>query len=145
MGFSRVTLSPELNKENLSELASFSNIDAEILAYGRLPLMTMQYCPLSHSNKCPKNCNKMCKSSSYELKDRLGFVFKLYVDSFQTVTTLYNSKITWLPLSEIKSDYIRLSFLEESESEKKDIINSIISGHRFEGENFTNANFSKDV
>ena len=145
LGFNRITLSPELNKISLNELSSSSEIDVELLAYGRLPLMTMQYCPISHNNKCPATCTHLCRKASYELKDRLGFIFKLLFDQSQTITTLYNSKITWLPSNEINSDYINISFLDETEIEKKDVITSIISGNRLQGIDYTNANFSKEV
>ncbi len=145
LGLSRITLSPELNKQTLNELSSISEIDTEILAYGRLPLMTMQYCPISNSNKCPTGCNQMCKNSSYELKDRMNFKFKIMSDSSQTITTLYNSKITWIPWQEIKTDFIRISFLDETETEKNNIIENILSGSRLESNDYTNGNFARNI
>ncbi len=141
----RVTLSPELNKNLLNDLSSSSVLDTEVLVYGNLPLMTMQYCPISNSNHCPPNCKKMCKDSSFEFKDRMNYRFKISSDSTQTITTLYNSKITWIPWQEIKTDFIRISFLDETESEKNNIITNILSGNRLEGEKYTNGNFTRNI
>lgn len=138
LGFSSYTASPELSKSALEPLLASSILPSEVLVYGKLSLMTMQYCLLSHNNHCPSHCSAMCKHGSYELKDRLGFRFKLEPDSMQTITTLYNSKITSIPFSELSCDSIRISFLEESEAEKRMVMETILSGKRLEGENYTN-------
>ncbi|MBR6033399.1 MAG: DUF3656 domain-containing protein [Clostridia bacterium] len=145
LGFSRFTASPELTKQEFDELTQASNLPSEVLVYGRLPLMTMQYCLLSHSNHCPQGCPQMCKSDKYELKDRLGFKFIVKNDPNQTITTLYNSKITSIDSKDLQCDFIRVSFLDESENKKNEIIQAIIAGQKLEGENYTNGNYSRIV
>lgn len=146
LGFTYCTVSPELNKSALETITSSSILPTELLVYGKLPLMTMQYCLLSHHNHCPSHCSAICsKQANYELKDRLGFRFKIVPDSMQTITTLYNSKITSIPFSDIPCDSVRISFLEETEAEKRMVIETILSGNRLEGEKYTNGNFSREV
>ena len=145
LGFSSYTASPELSKFGLTNLLNTSTLPSEVLIYGRLPLMTMQYCLLSHYNHCPSHCSAMCKQASYELKDRLGFHFKIEPDSMQTITTIYNSKITSIPYDGLNCNSIRISFLDESEEERRIILETILSGNRLEGEKYTNGNFNREV
>lgn len=145
LGISKYTISPELTKQELNELTESSCIPSEVLAYGNLPLMTMQYCPITHSNHCPNNCPKLCKTGKYELKDRLGFKFKIKQDNSQTITTLYNSKTTFIETSDLSCDSVCISFLDENEKEKENIINTILLGSRLEGEIYTNGNMAREV
>ena len=46
LGLSRITISPELDKENISDISSKSILPCEIIAYGNLPVMNLNYCPL---------------------------------------------------------------------------------------------------
>ena len=119
LGFTSYTASYELNQKELSLLLSNAYLNSEILVYGRVPLMTMQYCLINHCNHCIKNCSKACKQSYYELKDRLGLHFKIEIDPIQTITTIYNSKINSIAYSSLQCDSVRISFLEESEHERK--------------------------
>ena len=94
---STVCVSPELDKDTISNLVVPTH--KEVIAYGNLPLMNSNYCLLGKSNKCYKDCDKKCmNNNSYFLKDRLGFLFKIVPDSIDTVTTIYNSKITFISM-----------------------------------------------
>lgn len=118
LGFSLITLSPELEAE---ELLSIQNISKEIIVYGKTPLMTMSYCLLGKSNRCYKECKKLCLNNErYYLKDRYNFNFRIVPDNLQTLTTIYNSRN--VSLSKIDSKSIRFDFLDE----KIDEINEII-------------------
>lgn len=145
LGFSSYTVSPELSKSALDSLLNNSSLPSEVFVYGKLPLMTMQYCLLSHHNHCPSHCHAMCKQASYELKDRLGFRFKIKPDSMQTITTLYNSKTHFIPFRDLNCESIRISFLDETEQEKIEIINTILLGNRLDGEKYTNGNLNREV
>ena len=145
IGITKVMASPELSKQDLENLIKSSPLPIEIFAYGNLPLMTMQYCPLTHTNHCPTNCAKLCEKGNYELKDRLGFRFKIRRDNTQETTTLYNSKITSIALDDLSCDSICVSFLDESEEKRKNVLDVITSGKRLEGENYTNGNMLRDV
>ena len=137
--------SPELNKQELNELLSSSNICSEVFVYGNLPLMTMQYCPISHANHCPENCPKMCEKSNYELKDRMGFKFKIKQDNSQTITTLYNSKTTFIPSNDLSCNVVCVSFLDETLDEREKVIDAVICCSRLEGDKYTNGNMMKEV
>lgn len=143
LGITRYTLSPELNKEIIEELTKISN--QEIICYGRTPLMNMNYCPLGKSNHCYPGCTMKCKTEhNYYLKDRLNFKFPIIPDNIQTVSTLYNSKITSISTNEFKHQpSLRIDILEESLEEIKHIINTIKSGNKLEGTNYTSANINK--
>ena len=72
LGLTRIALSRELNQEGLQELLNHSNLEGELIVYGNLPLMAMNYCLLGKTNKCYPNCGVNClKNQTYYLKDRL--------------------------------------------------------------------------
>ena len=67
---SKYIVSPELDK--LSILNLYGNPQKELIVYGKIPLMNMNYCLLGKSNKCYPNCNSLCTNKNrYFLKDRL--------------------------------------------------------------------------
>ena len=84
-------------------------------------------------------------SNKYFLKDRLGFLFRVIPDNIETVSTIYNSKTTSIDYSDININNIRLDFLDESISEINDIINTVKTGKKIEGTDFTNGNFNREV
>ena len=139
-----VTLSPELNKQDLQDFASTSQ--KEVIVYGNIPLMNSNYCLLGKANKCYPSCNKKCLSSKkYYLKDRLGFQFRILPDNIETVTTIYNSKITSISPMDLHVDSLRIDILDENIAEIQNIIYTVKSGNKFEGHAFTNGNFNKEV
>ena len=95
LGINKLTISPELDKSTIDDIINNSSVEQELIVYGRTPLMSMNYCLLGKTNKCYPTCGTQCKNNTkYYLKDRLGFLFSIIPDSIQTVSTLYNSKIT---------------------------------------------------
>jgi len=72
LGISTFTPSVELSEENLDEILNLSNgMNSEVIIYGKIPVMTNNYCYLGCSNKCYKNCEKKCKSNNiFYLKGR---------------------------------------------------------------------------
>lgn len=139
-----ITLSPELNKNDLQALSSIHN--TELIIYGNLPLMTSNYCLLGKANKCYSSCEKLCNSDNkYYLKDRLGFLFRIIPDNIQTVTTIYNSKITSIDYNDIHVNSVRIDILDETISRINEIINIVKTGKKIEGSNFTNGNLNKNI
>lgn len=146
LGLKKVTLSPELNKKDIIDICNSTNIPKELIVYGNTPVMTTGYCLLGHSNKCYPNCKSLCKkNSTYLLKDRLGLYFRILPDNIQTVTTIYNSKITSIEHRDLNIDSVRIDILDENILEINDIIASVKSGARLEGKDYTNGNFVRDV
>ncbi len=145
LGINTFTISPELNKECINELTN--NANHEIICYGRAPLMNMNYCPLGKSNRCYPGCDMKCKTSNkYYLKDRMNFMFPIIPDNIQTVSTLYNSKITSISPNEFDKEIsLRIDILDESIEQIQNIIETIKNGTRLEGVNYTTANLNKEI
>lgn len=138
-GFTRFIPSLELNKNELKSLLDKATINTEAIVYGKTPLMTNNYCYLGQSNKCYKDCDRKCMlNEKYELKDRLGFKFRILPDNTCTLTTIFNSKTTSITFEDLKLDYTRIDILDESYEEIKNIISTVKAGRRFDGKDFTN-------
>ena len=71
--------------------------------------------------------------------------FRILPDNIQTVTTIFNSKITSILPKEFSSDSIRIDILDENIEEINNIINTIKNGKRFEGSNYTNGNLKRKI
>ena len=139
-----VTLSPELNRTDLEHLISSRN--TEIIVYGKTPLMNSNYCLLGKSNKCYSKCEHKCNSTNkYYLKDRLGFLFRIIPDNIQTITTIYNSKTTSIEYDGLPIDFARIDILDENISEINNIIKTVSTGKKLEGNQYTNGNFNKEI
>ena len=110
LGFSSITLSPELDKSELSNICANNK---EVIVYGKIPLMTMSYCLLGKSNRCYKDCKHLClDNNTYYLNDRYNFNFRIIPDNFQTLTTIYNSRN--ISISNINVNCIRYDILDET-------------------------------
>ena len=140
-----VTLSPELNKVDIQ---NFSFLDkSELIVYGRTPLMNSNYCLLGKSNKCYTSCEHMCIATNkkYFLKDRLGFLFRVLPDNIDTVTTIYNSKITSIEHKDLNVNSVRIDILDENIDDINNIITTVLTGKKLEGKDFTNGNYNKEI
>ena len=71
--------------------------------------------------------------------------FEVLPDNIQTVTTVFNSKITSLNINDFNIDYARIDILHESIEEINNIINTVQAGKRFEGKDFTNGNLNREI
>ena len=89
--------------------------------------MYTNYCLLGKSNKCYTSCSKKCNTTNkYYLKDRKNFLFRIIPDNIDTVTTIYNNRITSLNLSDIPVSSLRVDILDESIDEINKIILLVI-------------------
>lgn len=140
------TISPELDEEALLSVCNSSSNLKELIVYGNIPLMTMNYCVLGKSNKCYSECPKKCKlNSKYYLKDRMGINFRIIPDNTSTISTIYNSKTTSIEFDKYNIDFARIDILDESIDEINNIINLVKCGKRLEGKNFTNGNLKRTI
>ena len=71
--------------------------------------------------------------------------FPILPDNIQTVTTVYNSKITSVVPSDFNIDFARIDVLYESVEEINDIISNVKAGKRFEGKDYTNGNLNREI
>ena len=154
LGLDVFTISPELDKKSILELTDLNKniLDSELIVYGKTPLMNLNYCLLGRSNKCYPNCEARCNSgigsykNKFYLKDRLGLKFEIIPDNIQTVTTIYNSKITSISTNNFcHTNIARIDIIDENIEEINNIINIVKSGNRFEGKDYTNGNLNKEI
>ena len=139
LGISSYTISPELNKQEVINLIDTSSLSSELIVYGKLPLMTNNYCYLGQSNKCFKDCTKACtRKNNYYLKDRLGFKFRILPDPSNNLTTIFNCKTTSIKYDDLNINSVRIDILDENIEEIQNIIDTVKNGERFEGKEFTN-------
>lgn len=132
LGISKFTLSPELDLKTINTLCEYRYMQKELIVYGRTPLMNMNYCPLGESNKCYPECSLKCNTNnSYFLKDRLNMKFPIMPDNIQTVSTIFNSKITSISPKNLLIDSARIDILDESIEEINNIITTVINRKSF--------------
>jgi putative protease len=142
LGITTYTISPELDKFEILDIISHSSIETELVVYGKTPVMTNNYCYLGKSNKCYKECDRKCThNSKFYLKDRMDFKFRILPDNTSTITTIYNSKILSIKFDDIPVTSIRIDILDENPNEIQNVIDTIKSGNRFEGKDYTNGKF----
>lgn len=145
-GLDTITISPELDKESIYNLLNTTNnYNKELIVYGKLPIMNINYCLLGKSNKCYTGCKQQCSSNDFYLKDRLGLKFQIIPDKFLGITTIYNCKTTSINLNSAIPFNFRADFIDEDINEMQNIIDTILSGNRLEGKEYTNGNFNKLV
>ena len=109
--------------------------------------MNTNYCFLGKSNKCYPNCDKKCfdTSKKYTLVDRLGFEFRFLPDNIQTVTTVFNSRITSIETKDFNAKSCRLNILDENIDEINKVIDTVSKGNRLEGSTYTNGNLNREI
>lgn len=129
-GYKGAMLSYEMNLHQLNSLRLPEEFDTELGIYGKMPLMTSEYCPVGGSvgNNQPKKCNTVCKDGVYHLKDRKGVDFLIKCDCVDCRSMIFNSNVIFAPdlIGQIvKSgiDYMRLSFVDETPQDIYNIIN----------------------
>ena len=145
LGLSSITLSPELNSSDILDIINTNKLSKELIIYGNTPVMTSNYCLIGKTNKCYNSCNSSCKKGNYFLKDKLGFNFKVLPDNIETITTIYNSKITSISHKDFDLEYIRLDILDETIEEINKIISTVKIGNKLEGKDYTNGNINREV
>ncbi|MHB8127104.1 MAG: DUF3656 domain-containing U32 family peptidase [Desulfitobacteriaceae bacterium] len=79
-GAKQVTLSPELNHEQIRTLAGWKGL--ELMVFGDLEMMVSEYCPIGATvgGKKDKHCSRPCLKNSFFLKDRLSYNFPIETD-----------------------------------------------------------------
>jgi putative protease len=140
-GFSGAMLSYELNISQINSLRIAEEFEAEVGVYGKIPVMTSEYCPVGGSigNNKPDKCGAVCKNGTYHLKDRRNAEFPVKCDCLDCRSTIFNSNVLFAPemmdqIVKTGVDYIRLSFVDEAPGEIYDIVDlhrSIIENRNY--------------
>ena len=66
-------------------------------------------------------------------------------DNMQTVTSIYNSKILSILPSDFNSENLRIDILDEDIKQINNIIETVKSGNRLEGNIYTNGNLYRNI
>ncbi|TYQ16810.1 UNVERIFIED_CONTAM: putative protease [Acetivibrio alkalicellulosi] len=122
-GLEGVMVSPELNLTKINKLIEISGFYKEAQIYGRIPVMTSEYCPSKELNPC----NGSCKGDFYSIKDRKNINFPIISDNIDCRSTIFNSKVLLFSenTDKIKTsgiDMVRLSFTDEEPEDIKKIV-----------------------
>lgn len=122
LGLRRVTLSPELAKDNIVDIMN-ANYNVELIIYGHIELMIMKYCPLK---KCLNYC-KYCQNShdKFAIEDKFGNKYPLLRKN--CYTTIMHSKTlniidTIASYKKIGITNYRLELLDENYKKVKKLI-----------------------
>ena len=119
-GATTVCISQELNIHEIKETAKYTDMEIETVAYGYIPMMLSEYCPMgvvARSCKKDKRC-ATCKESKYVLRDFKGEEYRISQDLFCR-STIYNSIANCLinnldELLDAGINVFRLDFTHES-------------------------------
>ncbi len=71
--------------------------------------------------------------------------FPIMPDNIQTVTTLFNSKITSISPQDFSINFARIDILEEDISQINTIVQTVKAGKRLEGKEYTNGNLNREI
>ena len=119
LGISVVALSPELNIKEIDE----SMTDSELIVYGKIPVMTNQYCYLGKTTKCQISCDRKCQNNKkYYISDKFGSKYRIIPDPMSTITTMYFDKNINIDVKKSPIKKLRFDFLDESVDEINKII-----------------------
>lgn len=97
-----------------------------VFAYGKIPIMTSEYCPIGKVLYNKDKCGA-CKNKKYALKDREGVVYPLRCDASQCRVEILSDKSLFLldKLGELKSkgqSHFKFDFKGGSETEIMNLI-----------------------
>lgn len=100
MGAESAAISPELSMQQIAGLTGEDIPVIEAAVYGRLPLMTSEYCPvgcIEGGFSSSKQCSGSCIDNEYRLKDRIGVEFPVLCDRLDCRSTILNSRVLFVP------------------------------------------------
>lgn len=131
LGISGATLSLELSMDQIGSLREISGLDKEAVVYGKIPLMTSEYCPvgsLAGGHSGSRECSGACALGEYRLKDRKGMEFPVLCDCIDCRSIILNPNALFIPdsLDRIKDsgvDMVRINITDEKPDEVYEILN----------------------
>lgn len=153
LGANRVTLSHEINKQQIKNLINeyyalnngYPNL--ELIVYGRQEMLHTKYCPIKKMGECGK-----CKTNQFAIKDEFE-TFPILTNS-SCETTILNGKILNL-IEEVSTlehiNYFRLAFTIESSDEIRFAYNALktkLSGENikcFNSKTDTRGHFNREI
>ncbi|SCY80169.1 DUF3656 domain-containing U32 family peptidase [Alkaliphilus peptidifermentans] len=132
LGVKGVVLSTELDLKSIGSIMANKSIDIELMAYGKLAVMTLEYCPLKLQKECNHKChqcNVMAYDYKWKLTDQKNMAFPIAKD-FLGRTIILNSQPLYMldklkELRKINPKRLQLSITDESPAEVQKLINHI--------------------
>jgi len=117
VGLGSITLSPELNFQQINKLMKTPDMQIEGICFGYLPLMLIKNCPMAIVKNCKddKNCSTCNYNYGYKLEDRIQKQFLM--DRTDGFTIIYNSVPLFVLDNTTKNsilDIIRLDFVGDN-------------------------------
>jgi putative protease len=154
MGFRGASLSAELTLSQMETIAKNTQDrieELEAIVYGRLPLMTSEYCPVGsvHGGLTTESkCAGCCRKNTFWLKDRKGIEFPLVCDDFVCRSTIINSANLFVPdilykLAKGGINIFRLYIWDENEEN----IKKLVKLHRsfLRGDSRSKTDYKKEI
>ncbi|UYO99405.1 DUF3656 domain-containing protein [Oceanotoga sp. DSM 15011] len=117
----KITLSPEMNIYQMQRFVENTDIDYEVIIYGRIPAMISKYCAISSQSGPDKPKCNLCKESDYSLIDKKYYEFPIITDLKCRMHVLNSFPLNlYNKINEMKEKGIkkyRLFFTNEKKSE----------------------------
>lgn len=120
-GIKHITLSPELSCDDIRGITSNTDAVCEVLAYGRMMMMTSRACII-------KGVRKKCSCDKpLVLRDKTGAEFLVYADKNEHINMIYNTAVTFMAdkpqiIDTLGADVIRLVFTDEDKERVGEVI-----------------------
>ncbi|WP_026477048.1 DUF3656 domain-containing U32 family peptidase [Alkaliphilus transvaalensis] len=125
LGLEGAILSPELDFKNIKGIKANPFMKLEAIIYGKMPVMTLEYCPLKQINECNHQCDS-CATIPYQyrwgLKDQKQMTFPLGKDCWGR-TIILNSQTLYMmdKLHDFKKHSLSIYRLEFTDEEAEEI------------------------
>ncbi len=147
-----VTLSLELNKKEIADIASKSLLPLQVISYGKTEMMIMEYCPIGsiigHKNS-KENCSLECEKGSFVLKDRMNIEFPVITDRFCRCSLLNSLPLNIMDkekeLMDIGINSFRIDFTDESYEEALEVLKSLREQRSINEKNCTRGHYKRGV
>lgn len=137
LGIQIITPSIELGNDERINLIEKNYGNFEEIVYGRIPLINMKYCIKENVTVCCDNCPKNCQEK-YFIKDINNVKeYECKNSKKQILTKIYGSKKISLNSCSPKSSS-RIFVHDENINEINEIINNIINGNYYKGNDYIN-------
>ncbi len=127
-GAYKTLVSIELNEE---KIRGFGNDSTIVNIYGRIPVMTMDYCPINMKKTDSCGPCRKCRLGEYQLEDKLGRIFPLFYAGNDRIAMLSRKPISLLASQDglnknnIRNFHIR--FTIEDHYDVSEVIDCIIT------------------
>lgn len=155
-GYKSLTLSLELNAEEVEDLQKHfvSDVELELVGYGRIPVMVTEYCPVNGVYAKDKEGCQICRKGNFYLEDKTGAKF-LVKGNADCQTEIFNSSLLnladeWDTLDDLGLSWYRLELVTETYDEAITVIEEQLKARLgmaviTKGQGYTKGHFRRGV